>query len=219
MASVQKFTMAALPNQIRHINREIQDNANRDIDSSRSGQNYVLSPDRGKPAYQYFKERKKQLHCMNRSDVKVAAGWCVTAPKDLPCDKHRDFFQETYNFLSERYGGTNNANTLLCTVHNDEAGQPHMHYVFVPTVHDGKLGMDKICAKEVLTRTELKKFHPELQKHLSDKGMAANVNSGITRENGGNRTVRELKESRNRSKWEMATYSREHEGRSKWDIS
>ena len=83
-------------------------------------------------------------------------------------------------------------------VHNDEGGQPHLHCCFIPVVPDRKHGGEKICANDVLTRKELRNFHPELKKYLKNNGIDANINSGITRQQGGNRTVKELKEGRTR---------------------
>ena len=47
------------------------------------GQDYVLSPDRGMSDYDYFLQRKSELYCYKRDEVKVMSGWVVTAPKDL----------------------------------------------------------------------------------------------------------------------------------------
>lgn len=57
MASVEKFSAGAVRNQLRHNRREIEHSSNPDIDPSRQGQDYVLSPDRGMTEYDYFKQR------------------------------------------------------------------------------------------------------------------------------------------------------------------
>ena len=54
----------------------------------------------------------------------------------------------------------------------------------------------KVCAYEVLNRKELLSFHGDLKLWLLQNGLDANVNSGITVEQGGNRTVAELKQER-----------------------
>ena len=191
MASVQKFTDRAVVNQLRHNERATQNPSNPDIDMTRSHQNYTLSQDRGMTSYDYYKQRKAELYCYKRDDVKTLAGWVVTAPKDLPLDLHEPFFKETYRFLENRYG---KENTVLAVVHNDESGQPHLHYNFIPAVDDAKHGGQKICANDVLNRQELRNFHPALQKHLKEIGIDARVINGATA--GGNRTVRELKRER-----------------------
>ena len=54
-----------------------------------------------------FNERLEDVYCMNRKDVKALGTWIVTLPdelKDLSHDKQQEFFNETKNFLDERYG-------------------------------------------------------------------------------------------------------------------
>ncbi|OWW09712.1 mob protein, partial [Bacillus sp. MB353a] len=72
-------------------------------------------------------------------------------------------FEKTYEFLANRYGGEKNV--LSANVHNDET-RPHMHFAFIPVVWDKKKLREKVSAKEVLTRKELKTFHQDLDKFL-----------------------------------------------------
>ena len=54
-----------------------------------------------------------------------------------------------------------------------------------------------MCANEVLDRRELRNFHPDLQKYLNANGLEdAHVMTGVTRAQGGNRTVAQLKAAR-----------------------
>lgn len=194
MASVQKFTAKAVPWEIKHIERTIANPMNKDIDFRKTPLNYSLIPQREMSSYEYFKKRKSQLSCYNRADVKVLAGWVVTAPQDLPIEKHKIFFQSVYDFLTNRYGIEN---TIQAMVHNDESGQPHLHYLFTPVTADKKRGGFKICANEVITRQELRSFHPDLQTYLKSVGINATIQSGITKAQGGNKSVRTLKIERN----------------------
>lgn len=193
MASVAKFTRSAVRNQLRHIERTIAHPANEDIDASMSEQNYSLAPQRGMDSYSYFRQRLSELYVYRRDDVKVMASWIVTAPADLTRDQHEAFFRTTYDFLAERYG---EENCVQAVVHRDESGQPHLHFCFIPVTPDRKHGGEKVCANDVLNRTELRNFHPALQKYLDEHGIKARVTSGITARQGGNRTVRELKKER-----------------------
>src|SRR5699024_10391436 len=68
-------------------------------------------------------------------------------------------------FLSERYG---EENVLAGVVHNDET-TPHMHFAFMPVTYDEKREREKVSAKEVLNRNELKSFHQDLDNHLNDR--------------------------------------------------
>lgn len=191
MASVEKYVMSAVVNQLRHNERQIEYSANADIDISRSSQNYILSPDRGISSYDYFKKRKSELYCYNRSDVNVMAGWVITAPKELTVKEHEIFFDKTYKFLEQRYG---NENIISSAVHNDESGQPHLHFYFIPATADAKHGGYKICANNILNPKELRNFHPDLQRYLYKNGVNAKVLNGATA--AGNRTVKELKRER-----------------------
>jgi len=206
MASVKKFTEGAIVNQLRHIERAIENPSNKDIDDARLDEDYFLSPERGMSSYSYYKSRKEQLYVYNRKDVVTMAGWVVTAPKDLAVGGERAFFEEVYRFLEDRYG---KENVISAVVHGDEDGQPHLHFCFIPVVPDQKHGGEKICANDVLNRRELNDFHPALQKHLRDTGINAKIMTGVTRAQGGNRSVREMKQegkrvyqqTRERGRW------------------
>ena len=183
MASVEKYEMSAVVNQLRHNERTVQTPSNKDIDKERTALNYILSPDRGMTSYDYFKQRKSELYCYNRG--------VVTAPKDLSVGLHKVFFRESYNFLAERY---HEENVVSAAVHMDESGMPHLHFYFIPAVADLKHGGEKICANNILNPKELRNFHPDLQRYLKEKGIDAKVMNGATA--GGNRTVKELKQER-----------------------
>lgn len=104
MACAMKFSAGAVRNQLRHNRRTIEHSSNRDIDPERLEHDYVLSPDRGMTGYDYFLQRKSELYCYNRDDVKVMVGWIVTAPQDLDPARYDDFFCASYDFLENRYG-------------------------------------------------------------------------------------------------------------------
>ncbi len=214
MASVKKFTESAVVNQLRHIERTIAHPENMDIEKDRTVQNYSLLPQREISSYEYYRQRKSELYCYNRADVKVMAGWIVTAPKDLPMSEMEKFFNVTYEFLSERYG---EKNCVQAVVHNDEGGQQHIHFLFIPAAADKKHGGEKICANDVLNKAELRNFHSALQKYLLDHGVQANILTGITKTQGGNRTVRELKQENTKNRWHSREYDKTEERGRRWD--
>lgn len=193
MASSAKFTEKAVVNQLRHIERQIKNPSNKDIDAGKVDMDYFLSPQREISSYSYYKQRKEELYVYNRADVVHMVGWVITAPRDLAKGDEDNFFKECYKFLENRYG---EKNVVSAVVHKDEDGQPHLHYCFMPVVPDKKHGGEKLCVNEVLTPRELTNFHPALQKHLRENGINANVMTGITKAQGGNRTVREMKNER-----------------------
>lgn len=117
------------------------------------------------------RERQKYLfHNLphaKRKDLVTMAEWVVTCPKEIwPNDRIR-FLKASMDFIATRYG----VESITCAaMHLDEPGaMPHLHITFVPV--DGK---GRICARNVLTRRELQKFHPELEKYVS-KAMGYDV--------------------------------------------
>lgn len=211
MASVKKFAETAVVNILRHNDRTIREPSNKDIDPKLTKLNYSLTPDRNISSYDYYKRRKSKLYCYNRKDVKVLAGWVVTTPKDLNSADRLDFFKETYNFLADRYGENN---VIQAIVHRDESGQDHLHFNFIPAVPDTNpkhQQSEKICANNLINKRELCKFHPDLQKHLKEKGITTNIMSGVTKSQGGNRNVKELKHERDVSKKERVFGSKDRE--------
>lgn len=192
MARVKKFKGSAVRNQLRHNSREIANPKNTDIDPTRSYQNYSLLS-RNISDYDYFKKRKSEVYCYNREDVKVLAGWVVTAPKDLPIGEYEGFFRASHDFLCNRYGEKNCVQSI---VHMDESGQPHLHWCFIPICADAKHGGEKICANNVITKKDLTSFHSDFQKFLNARGLHAKVKTGITEAQGGNRTVEDMKKDR-----------------------
>lgn len=190
MASLKKFTHGAVQNQLKHNERTLKHSSNEDIDPARSPNNYPLFTPENGSCYEHYLERKAELYCYNRSDVKTMAAWIVTAPEELPIDQQRQFFECVYNFLENRY---HKENVVQAVAHFDESGQPHLHFCFIPAAPDLKHGGEKICANDVLSLNEFKHFHPDLQHYLHSEGFDCCVHSGITREIGGNLTVDELK--------------------------
>lgn len=69
-------------------------------------------------------------------------------------------------------------------------------------MRESDIKTERLSAREVLNKEELQTFHKDLQKFLDKKGIPANINSGITKEQGGNMTVEQLKMQRE--------YLREH---------
>ncbi|WP_000951645.1 MobV family relaxase, partial [Bacillus thuringiensis] len=165
MAHVQKYTKGNVQGLSIHWDRKTENHSNQDIDNERSHLNYDLCEKEG-DTLSRMNDRLNEVHCLNRKDVKVCADWVVTLPeslKDTSEKEQREFFEKTYEFLANRYGGEKNV--LSANVHNDET-RPHIHFAFIPVVWDEKKLREKVSAKEVLTRKELKTFHQDLDKFL-----------------------------------------------------
>lgn len=151
-----------------HLDRKAKNHSNENIDKERSHLNYDLCEKEG-DTLSRMNERLNEVYCMERKDVKACCEWVVTLPESLknaPDEHQRKFFEETYEFLAERYGGKQNV--ISANVHNDEI-TPHIHFDFIPVVWDEKKEREKVSAKEVLTRVELKNFHNDLDNHLKER--------------------------------------------------
>ncbi|EMF0223772.1 plasmid recombination protein [Enterococcus hirae] len=167
MAHVQKFTKGAVGGLSIHIERKTLNHSNKDIDVDRTEKNYDLC-DKDGDMNTRLSERLDEVHCLNRADVKVMADWVVTLPEELKEtseEVQKRFFEETYDFLADRYG---EKNVLAGVVHNDEK-TPHMHFSFVPVTFDEKKQREKVSAKLVLNRKDLQTFHQDLDRHLKGK--------------------------------------------------
>lgn len=167
IAHVQKYTKANMQGLSIHLDRKTENHSNEDIDIERSHLNYDLCEKEG-DTLSRMNERLDEVYCMDRKDVKACCSWVVTLPenlKDAPDEHQRKFFEETYGFLADRYGGEKNV--LSANVHNDET-TPHMHFAFIPVVYDPKKEREKVSAKLVINRNELKVFHKDLDVHLKE---------------------------------------------------
>jgi Plasmid recombination enzyme len=165
VANVQKFAKGNVKGLSIHLDRKTLNHSNKEIDTDKSHLNYDLCEKDG-DTLSRMNERLSEVHCLNRKDVKVCADWVVTLPENLKGvseNEQREFFEKTYEFLTERYGGEKNV--LSANVHNDET-TPHMHFAFMPVVWDEKKQREKVSAKEVLNRKDLQTFHQDLDNFL-----------------------------------------------------
>lgn len=164
MAHVDKFTRGQVNGLVTHLERLTDNHSNPDIDIERSKDNYDLCEKEG-DLRSRLRECLSHVHALNRENVNILSSWLVTLPKELKnsdSEEIRKFFGASYDFLAKRYGIDN---VVGAYVHMDET-TPHMHFTFVPVTHDKKKNIDKVSAKEVLTRKELKVFHQDLDMYL-----------------------------------------------------
>ena len=151
MAALTKHTEQSVSRNLRHNTHDYPEGyspSNTDIDPERTHLNRALHPaDRGLDptdcslSLKYYHERMKEVYKMDRKDTVCTAEWCVTAPPDLEPGKEMEFFESSYRFLNQMYGGEKNC--IQCICHFDEgvknaegvivAGRPHMHYTFIVT--------------------------------------------------------------------------------------
>ena len=201
MAHIEKFKSTQVNGVLLHNTRtgdtEQHNHSNEDIDTTRTKDNYELHSTEG-TAYERFKARMEQVHCMKRDDVTVFDSLVVTLPKDVKDGDERKFFEAVYAFACGDYG---KENIINATVHKDET-KPHIHVGFIPVV-TGKLRNGKPCEKvrhsALITKTYLDQFHTRLSDFVKEQlGYEVEILNGATA--GGNKTVQELKADRAKHK-------------------
>ena len=199
MAHAAKYTASACGHMLGHYDRS-KKNLGDNIDPERTHLNYNLAPDHGCSQMDFINQRLSEVRVHKRTDVNVICDWVVTLPKEITCmrtDIHmtpnqdlvsRLFFERTYEFLANRYG---EQNVVSAHVHRDETSD-HMHFAFVPATEDKKHGGEKLAAKEVITKKDLKTFHTDLERYLdSFRDWHFGVINEATKE--GNKAIEELK--------------------------
>lgn len=170
MAHIAKYQAAALGGMLAHYARtpELERGYRRDnIDPARTRLNYNLAPAHPSGQVDFIDGRIASLG-LKRKVRKDAVRMCdcvLTMPKSLDPSRSREFFEDAYAFLANRYGAEN---VVSAYVHMDES-MPHMHFAWVPVTEDGRLS-----AKDVVTRASLRTLHADLQKSL-EKAMGCQV--------------------------------------------
>ena len=195
---VTKYTRGTLGHMLGHYDRT-KDGLGENVVPERTQLNYNLAPRRGLEQIDFIRQRTTEARTLKRDDVNVMCSWVVTLPEyrhhnqnlHVSPDKEqveRLFFERTYRFLCDRYG---EQNVVSAYVHKDEK-TPHMHFAFVPVTEDKKRGGEKVSAKEVITKNDLKTFHTDLERHLdSFRDWHFEVVNEATKD--GNKEIAELK--------------------------
>lgn len=164
---IEKYTAGVTGNMFAHYNRT-KPGKESNIDENKTFMNYNLAEvDQPLSQLDFLHKRLSEIKVHNRKDVNVFCDWIVTAPDSLNSGEYKLFFEKAYEFLRERYG---KENIISAYVHMDET-TPHFHFAFIPVTIDKKKHIPKLCAKEVITKTELKSIHSEMsdfmKKHLT----------------------------------------------------
>ncbi len=189
MAHFEKYTAGAIGHMLAHYDRTHSSSTSK-IDESKTFLNYNLAAkDQPLSQLDFIHKRLSEIKVLKRKDVNVMCDWIVTAPQELAKDELPLFFEETYNFLNDRYG---KENVISAYVHLDET-TPHIHYAFVPVVMDKKKNIPKLSAKERVPVRELKTFHPDLTKYMKNIfGRDIGIQNDATAL--GNQTIKQLKQ-------------------------
>lgn len=191
MANFSKATKGASGSLLDHYERREEIKfKNQDIDKSKSHLNYNLAPNRNLTQREFLNKRLEEVKVLKRNDINIICSWVITLPKTIEknSEEEKIFFEKSYEFLKNKY---QEKNIVSSYIHKDEV-TPHMHFCFIPIVKDKKKNIEKVSAKECVTREDLKKFHKELNKYMSNIFKRdIGILNGATAN--GNKTVLEMK--------------------------
>ena len=189
---VEKYKKSQVSSVINHDLRTIPNHTNEDINPTKSHLNYNLHP--GNP-YENLKIRLSEVKYLKMAKANVMASWAITCPAALVGSSSQGkFFEAMYEFMAERYGRTN---VVSAIVHLDET-TPHMHFKFIPVAVVGL--EEKLSARTVINRTDLKQIHREAELYCEKIfGLEGLILNGATA--GGNKTITELKLERAQQKF------------------
>ncbi|WP_347269382.1 MobV family relaxase [Bacillus sp. TL12] len=168
---MQKFKIRDVKGIQIHNQREKESHTNPDIEKEQSHLNYDLHNDQYIDYLRTVKEKIEQNVETNRAIRKDAVVMCefvVTSDRGFferlseeDLDSQKEFFEEAYSFLKERYG---EQNIVHAAVHLDEK-TPHMHVGMVPVTEEKKLS-----AKQIFNRKELVSLQDDFHAHMVEKG-------------------------------------------------
>ncbi len=138
----ENHKMNAVPLLERHNERLNHNYSNKDIDLSRTSENYHLKKIQAETYQQEFErirtrqELKGNLRLHGEKQSTVLCEFVITSDKEffdrLGKERTRRFFEDAYDFVTAKVGGEQYV--LSAVVHMDEA-TPHMHVAFIPVIN------------------------------------------------------------------------------------
>ena len=175
----------------RHLNRELPPNKYHSNDSIRldlSHQNIHLLQrgDTAEKINQYRKNLEKEVYQYKRKGLIHAISFCIHAPDDLNPSDYNSFFEASLEYVTTLLPYGSDA-VYDAVAHYDEfhyspsgelISHPHIHIVAGAIVPDTnkKHSQDwKLNSHDILSPSKMKKFHPDFQKFLDEKGIKATV--------------------------------------------
>ena len=176
---MDKFRREAVRGIQSHNQRERKSRSNPDIAPDKSNLNYDLH-NGGRVNFQ--KQINNRIDDLNlkkapRHDAVYMCGIIVSSNleffQNLDAAEQKRFFQSAKDWL-ENFVGTENV--IAANVHMDEK-TPHLHFAHVPVTSDGRL-----CAKDIYTRSTLKRMQSELPEYL--QGLGFEIGRGVVQESG-----------------------------------
>jgi len=199
-----KYKLANLQSVSRHNERQNAEYGNKDIDTSRSGDNYRLKSPREKSyEKEFFRLReenglKGNLRLSGKKQSNVVCEFLITSDaeyfKGVGGEETRRFFQEAYGFACGKCG---ERNIVSAVVHMDET-TPHMHLTYIPVVNGLKKGreVEKInCSEFWKGHDSYGRLQDEFHAHMAAAGFALErgVRNADREESRGHLAVEEFK--------------------------
>ena len=182
------YKMKNLAGIYRHNERKNTNYSNKDIDKSKSKENYSIKS----PSTTYIKlfqliKEKYNLKGQIKSVSNIACEYIITSDKDffdnIGIEETKRFFKSAYSFVCN-YKNLGEQYILSAKVHMDEK-TPHMHLVFIPVIHTkDKNGndIDKISCSEFWKGKESYKYlQNNFHKYMNICGF--NLDRGLNNNN------------------------------------
>lgn len=164
---IAKYNLLAGKLEIGHAMRLHKTYKNKDIDFSKTEQNYHFNEidpltklqNRINDIYIYGKNGK------HKNDINYLCSVCIHYPKDCSMDEE-SFFCLMNDILTKKFGADNVINSV---VHKDE-NRPHMHFQFMPVIYNDKKDRYELCCKKVINRNMLQHFHEDIENEFAKNG-------------------------------------------------
>ena len=138
----ENHKMNAVPLLERHNERLNHNYSNKDIDLSRTSENYHLKKIQAETYQQEFErirtrqQLKGNLRLQGKKQSTVLCEFVITSDTEffdrIGKERTRRFFEDAYDFVTAKAGGEQYI--LSAVVHMDEA-TPHMHVAFIPVIN------------------------------------------------------------------------------------
>ena len=175
----EKYTKDEMNQLAPHNERYKKNYSNKNIDLSKTSQNYHLK----RPIENtYYKEYKRLVKQNNLYEGQIHKNSIYACEMILTSDSSffdrigqeetKRYFEECYNFVSN-YKNLGEENIISAVVHLDEES-PHMHLVYIPVIDSAdKVGnsIRKVNSREFWKgKSSYKKLQDEFYKYITNKG-------------------------------------------------
>ena len=172
---------------LRHVERRNIQYINENVSLDYSDRNIQFSPDRDVSSVKYWHDTLREIHVTRRSGANATvdlAGFTVSLPPELreaKKEEQQEFFQDTYDFIKERYFDGDDRFIVSAVAHYDEITEdgnctPHLHVLLIPAVQSERHAEGWKCAcKSFVTRDDLKSWHSDYSDYLTERGWNVSV--------------------------------------------